>query len=71
MKIISLTATQKAQIAALKLSAEESLAAAKLARKTYADYLDGVAGIAPTKPGTPHLPVRCQITDDGNSLVVG
>jgi hypothetical protein len=65
MKVITLTADQKTKLATLTADMRTSAAAAGAANKAYKDYVATITGLS-FNPAS-----RAEVSDDGNSLVIG
>jgi hypothetical protein len=65
MKVIALTTEQKSQLATLSAAQRTAAQSAGAANKAYRDYVLSIVG-----PQMNALQ-RIELTDDGNSLVVG
>ena len=65
MKVITLTADQKTKLAALAADRRATAGAAGIAQKAFTDYVATLAG------GPISSLTRAEVSDDGNSLVVG
>jgi conjugal transfer/entry exclusion protein len=71
MKIVTLTAAQKTEAAALSAASTAAQAAARTAREAFQAFLNTTAGFPPTPSPLP-IPFRqITLTDDGTSIVLG
>jgi hypothetical protein len=70
MKIVTLTAAQQTEAAALNTASTAAQTAARTAREALQAFLNTAAGF-PAIPGSP-IPFRqITLTDDGTSIVLG